>query len=429
MRPLPNLKPLTILALTLMLMLAFGACTPGPSAIVADPNLVQSSAQRLHQPAVPGDLQAVANANNAFALDFYRAVHSQPGNLFYSPYSLSLALAMTYAGARGETAAQMAHTLHFSLPPERLHPAIDALDLQLQDPGQPMLLTVANSLWGQKGQVFQPAFLDTLAQNYGAGLRLADFAAQPEPTRQQINQWVAQQTKDRIRDLIPAGGIDPSTRLALAHAIYFKAEWATPFDPENTHDAPFHPLQGADQTVKMMSLHINTLPYLREADFQALELPYRGAASMILLLPDPGAFEHFEAGLDEKAYSGILAGLQPQLVALSLPKFHFETPFTLAQTLGQMGMPDAFKPSQADFSGMDGQRDLFIGQVIHKAFVAVDEKGTEAAAATAIGLAGARLDPQKPVVLTFDRPFVFLIRDQKSGAVLFAGRLVSAPTN
>lgn len=415
--------------------------TPGQPTRPGQPKelakVLQSQAQRVANPNVPdADLQSLADGNTSFALDFYQAVRGQSGNLFYSPYSLSLALAMVYGGARGETAGQLADTLHFTLPPEQLHPAFNALDQDLNAAagqpsggqyGQLFELSIANSLWGQKDYAFLPEFLDLLAQNYGAGMRLVDYKQNAEAARQEINGWVSRETRERIQNLIPPNGVDALTRLALVNAIYFKADWLQPFEPNYTHDLPFNLLDGGTVQAKGMSFkHATRLYYLDGRGFQAVDLPYMGdTVSMLVVVPDAGQLDAFEAGLTADRFQSIRSGLQPATVALTLPKFQFTSSYSLADTLKGMGLPAAFAAGVADLSGMDGTKDLYISQVYHKAFVAVDEKGTEAAAATAVvvELASAMLQDEV-VPLVVDRPFVFFIYDHATGSILFAGRVV-----
>lgn len=378
----------------------------------------------------PDELQALAEGNSAFAWDLYHLLSREDGNLFYSPYSISLALAMTYAGARGDTERQMAGTLHFDLSQSQLHPAFQALAAELasrsegrqEDEGDRFRLNVANSLWGQEGYPFLPAFLDLLDSYYGAGLRRLDFAAAAEAARQAINTWVEEQTEGRIKDLIQPGVIDSTTRLVLANAIYFNASWAYPFFEGATADGPFHLADGSEVTVPMMRLN-EDLAYAAGDGYQAVELPYTGhQLSMVILLPDEGEMGTFEASLDAARVSEIVSGLARQQVMLTMPRFEFESEFSLGDTLAEMGMVDAFGGA-ADFSGMAGNRDLFISAVVHKAFVAVDEEGTEAAAATAVVVAELAM-PAEPVEMTVDRPFLFLIRDLDTGTLLFVGRVV-----
>jgi len=377
------------------------------------------------------DLTALVSGNNAFAFDLYQALRAEDGNLFYSPYSISLALAMTYAGARGETAQQMADTLHFVLPQDRLHSAFNSLDIELSRRGEDakgkdgggFRLNIVNAIWGQKGYHFLTTFLDPLAENYGAGLRIQDFVGAPEESRITINNWVSDQTEGRIRDLIPQGVIDELTRLVLTNAIYFNAAWQYPFDEDLTSDGSFYPLDGGEVTVPMMR-QTELLGYTEGDGYQAVELLYDGGElSMVILLPAPGQFEAFEGALDAQQVDGIIDRLEQRQVALTMPKFEFESSFGLKEALAEMGMPVAFSES-ADFSGMTGNRDLFIADVIHKAFVSVDEAGTEAAAATAVVMTLTAV-PDTPVEVTVDHPFVFLIRDIETDTILFVGRIVN----
>jgi serpin B len=256
-------------------------------------------------------------------------------------------------------------------------------------------------------------------------LRLVNFQADPEAARQTINQWVSEQTKERIKDLFPQGLINPDTRLALANAIYFKAKWENPFAAASTRPQPFTLLDGSQASIPMMAAHSPMrIPFAKGPGYQAVDLPYKGnAIRMLVLVPDAGTFKEFEAGLKAGKISEALGSLEEKTVALSLPKFTFSSEFRLAKTLSDLGMPDAFDPGRADFSGMTGKPDLFIRDVVHKAFVAVDEEGTEAAAATGVAMElSAALLPDE--TLTVDRPFIFLIRDSATGSILFSGRVL-----
>lgn len=399
----------------------------------AEASLAQSSAPRETEPAAaPADLAELAKGNYAFAFDLYGVLRREQGNLFYSPYSISLALAMTYAGARGETEAQMARTLHYTLPQEQLHRAFNALDLQLAErgkeakgqDGEPFRLKIANSVWGQKDHRFRDEYLAVLAANYGAGLRLVDFINAAEQVRQTINEWVEENTEGKITDLLAEGSIDSLTRLVLANAVYFNAAWKNPFESMATADRPFTLLDGSEVVVPTMR-RTGSYAYARGQGYHALSVPYDGdEIDMILLLPDAGTFEAFESTLTAGEIAATLRGLAPKQVHLSLPKFTYESRFALAETLAALGMPDAFVAEKADFSGMTGERDLFIGEVSHKAFVAVNEKGTEAAAATAVEMrTTAAMEP--PLEFTVDRPFVYLIRDVQTGTILFVGRMLN----
>lgn len=372
------------------------------------------------------DLDALVAGNSRFALDLYRALRTSSGrdpntNLLYSPYSISFALAMTYAGARGETAQQMADTLHFTLPEERLHPAFNALDQSLRsadaDEEDEFRLNLANAIWGQRGYTFREPFLDLLAQHYGAGLRILDFAAQPEAARLTINDWVSEQTEDKIQDLLPQGAIDPSTVLVLTNAIYFNAAWRSPFSEEATHDAPFALLDGSEITVPTMQGTMR-LRYAEGPGYQAIEIPYEGERfGMLIVLPEAGQYATYADAFDADQLETIVDHLQMATFELHMPKFGYRSEFQLADTLGQMGMPAAFR--NADFSGITGTRDLFIDNVYHKGFITVDEAGTEAAAATAVAMA--RSLPER---LQIDRPFIYMIRDTETGSLLFVGEIL-----
>lgn len=404
----------------------------GGEARPAAAQIVRSDQPRVDNPQVSQqDLAALSSGNAAFAFDLYRTLRGQEGNLFFSPYSISVALAMTYAGAVGDTASQMASAMHFDLAPDGLHPAFNAVSQALaaqpeQAPdGTPFELSIANSLWGQQDFGFQPAFLDLLAQNYGAGLRLVDFAADPEAARLAINDWVSDETRDKIRDLIPAGVLDALTRLVLANAIYFKASWLYPFAEEETASEPFYRLDGSAVDVPMMS-QSESFGYGQGDGYAAIQLPYQGAeVSMLLILPDEGQFEAIESQLDASMIDTILGELSYGQVELSLPRWTNETSFELNTALQSLGMVDAFDGDRADFSGMTGARDLFIGAVLHKAFVAVDEVGTEAAAATVVVMKLTSAPIGEPFVFRADRPFLYLIHDGQTGSVLFLGRVLN----
>ncbi len=416
---------LSLLAVILLLSLV-GCCVEG-----AQIGMALSDKHREISPDIStSDLTALVDGNSAFAFDLYQALSDQEGNLFYSPYSISLALAMTYAGARGETEQQMANTLQFTLPQDRLHPAFNGLDLELASRGEGAAgkdekgfrLNIVNAIWGQKDYEFLAEFLDVLAENYGAGLRLLDFVNSPEESRITINDWVSDQTEGRIEDLIPQGVVDALTRLVLTNAIYFNAAWLNPFNEELTGDGTFHLLDGTEVTVPMM-MQTESLGYAEGDGYQVVELPYDGdELSMVIFLPETNRFEEFEDSLDAAGVSGMVQDVEYREVALTMPTFEFESEFSLAETLAAMGMPIAFSAA-ADFSGMTGNRDLTIAEVLHKAFVSVDEAGTEAAAATAVVM---RLTaaPEGLVEVTVDHPFIFLIRDVETGAILFVGRVV-----
>jgi len=421
-RPAMN-NSITTLAIA-MALLSLTAAGCGSPARVA---IAQSARPRETSPGVTNAaLSELSAGNSAFAFDLYQAIRTEDGNLFYSPYSLSIALAMTYAGARGETERQMAETFHYSLPQDRLHPAFNALDLKLTAQDKKSFeLKTANSVWAQADYDFLPDYLDALAENYGAGLRLVDFVDQgeQEKSRVAINDWVSEQTEDKIQDLLAPGILTKMTRLVLANAIYFKAEWETPF-LNGTNDGEFTLLNGDKVTVPMMSRRAET----RHAEgdgYQAVEIPYKGdRIRMIILLPTLGQFEAFEQSLDNERLNAILESLTPTDVKLFMPKFQYAATLPLEDTLSEMGMPDAFTPFVADFSGLDGTHDLYLSHVVHKAFVAVDEMGTEAAAASGVVAEIVSL----PIYVTLDRPFIFVIRDLETDAILFIGRVLNPAT-
>lgn len=389
---------------------------------------VRSDLARELQPNVsPTELETFVSDNTAFAAELYRAVSGKPGNLFMSPHSISTALAMTYAGANGNTATEMAATLRFTLPDAQLHAAFNKLDLELAARAAnasgdtiPFRLTTANAIFGQRDKAFMPPFLDTLAVNYGAGLRVMDFLTDPDGARVTINDWVEDKTNDRIEDLLPDGSITTDTRLVLTNAIYFSAAWEEPFPESETADRPFQ--LGDGTMVSVPSLHhAHERGYAAGDGYRAAELPYDGGQlSMVVVVPDDLAA--FEASLDAQLIGSIVDSLSTHLLDLTLPKFEFDAPLPLKDVLVELGMVDAFTDGAADFSGIDGTRDLLITDVLHKGFVSIDEKGTEAAAATAV-VVGTTSVPE-PATLVVDKPFVFFIRDRPTGAILFVGRVV-----
>ncbi|UCF61384.1 MAG: serpin family protein, partial [Anaerolineaceae bacterium] len=376
----PNQPKLSFVLITVLtsVILTTSGCARGAAAEV-----IHSDLQRETSPQVSlADIQEVTAGNSDFAFRLYQELSEQEGNLFFSPYSISIALAMTFAGARGDTEMEMVETLAFTLPQDRLHPAFNALSLELANRAEPVEtfigkqdgpeLIVANSLWGQVGHPFQLEFLDLLALNYGAGMRLVDFKDNSRAARHAINDWVSDQTKNRIRNLIPPGVLNSLTRLVLANAIYFNADWDSPFERYNTKSGKFHLLDGDQINVQMMS-QAEIFPYSQGESFQLIELPYvNREIVMDILLPDHGQFYAVESSLNAEYVSGILRKLERRGVSLTMPKFEFESSFSISDTLAGMGMPSAFS-STADFSGMDGVRDLEISEVLHKAFVSVDE--------------------------------------------------------
>jgi serpin B len=375
--------------------------------------------------AIDPNQQTVVAGNNKFALELYGKLESQQGNLFLSPYSISTALAMTSAGARGQTEKQMAETLCFApMKTEQFHKTFGEIIGQLNASGEKgrYALVVANALWGQKDYKFLPEFLTLVRENYGGDLRQVDFAAQTETARKTINAWVENKTKDKIKELIKPEMLDPMTRLVLTNAIYFKGKWASQFKPEQTQDAPFTLLDGQNINAPMMH-QTGKFGYMETDILQALEMPYvNDDLSMVVLLPKKAdGIKELEKELVSDNLAGWLGKIHKCEVQIFFPRFKMTSAFELARVLGAMGMPDAFS-GKADFSGMTGNKDLFISAVVHKAYVDVNEEGTEAAAATGVVM---RLTSVgiPPAVFRADHPFIFLIRDNQTGSILFLGRL------
>ena len=374
-------------------------------------------------------IQVVAASNNTFALALYRELRVAEGNLFFSPYSISSALAMTWTGARGNTASQMKEALHFTLPDDDLHRAFGGLTASLNERGEAggYELTVANALWAQRGYPFREAFLELTRAVYEAGLKNVDFAASPEPVRLEINGWVEEKTRNRIKDLLPRGSVTGDTRLVLTNAIYFKGSWAAEFDSNLTVDAPFF-LSAAESIEIPMMYRTGDCDYLEEETFQAVRLPYLNKElSMVVLLPRAvNGLAELEKSLSPGMLAGLAAGFLEQKVKLFLPRFKMTSQFKLREPLAALGMLDAFNPGRADFTGMSERRDLCITAVLHKAFVEVNEEGTEAAAATGIVMGITSVAEPIPVpVFRADHPFIFFIQDNLTGSILFLGRLVN----
>ncbi len=377
-------------------------------------------------------LAALVNGNNEFAFELYKQLSAtKEGNFFYSPYSISLALAMTYAGANGQTEEQMAEVLHFLLEDEELHAAFNKLAIELNsrnevpqnNEAQGFELNIVNATWGQTGFEFMQAFLDVLAENHDAGIRLLDYEKEPEACRQVINDWVYEQTNGKIEDLIPEGAIDEMTRLVLTNAIYFNAAWLHQFNKEFTHDDTFYLLDGSTVTVPMMH-QTDRFSYVNGNNYTAIELLYDiYNMSMVIIMPDEGTFADFENSLTSALVDNIVGGMTSGQVNLTMPKFEFESDFSLNDALKAMGMTDAFSDI-ADFSGITDKADLIISDVVHKAFVSVDEEGTEAAAATAVIISQTSM-PTEIADVNLNHSFIFLIRDIQTGTTLFIGRVTN----
>ena len=406
----------------------------GPAGI----EVIRSPIARDSMPLVADDDRASFGSDSrAFALELYSQAAAQAGNVFMSPYSIRVALGMLYAGARGDTRSEMTTSLRFGLEEPTLHAAFNATDLALsgrpdelvghdspEPPDMPatgdLLLRVVNAAFGQSGLMFETDYLDTLAIHYGGAMYGADFASEPDRERRAINAWVERQTAERIKDLLPQGSIDRSTVLVLANAIYFKGSWLTPFDAAQTRDETFHAPTG-DVSIPMMNGYAEQ--YAAGDGYAALELPYIApAVRMLFVLPDEGRFDEIEAGLDQAQFDAIRGSLSRHSVVLKLPKFSFDSSFELRDALRALGMVQAFDPLEADLSGITGGQGLYVSKVLHKAFVALDEQGTEAAAATAIVTSVVSAPP--PADFFADRPFLFFIYDEPTGQILFAGRVV-----
>lgn len=379
--------------------------------------------------------EAVAG-NTDFAFDLYGKLSNDPnateprgepnGNLFFSPYSLSTALSMTYAGAHGNTEKQMVETLHFTLPNQRLHPAFGTLQKQLvqDDKSRGYQLLLANALWGQKGEPILKEFLDLNKNYYGAGLTLLDFVNETEKSRQTINRWVEEKTKEKIKELIPQGGIIPEVVLVLTNAIYFKGEWQTKFEKKDTEPADFS-ISGKDK-VKVDMMHLKEdFKYYEDEKMQAVELPYKNdELSMLVLLPsDTEGIREIENTLTAKSLNVLLSKMWTTKVDVYFPKFKMTWgTFSLNKALVALGMSDAFDHLKADFTGIKVKRDLWISNVFHQAFIEVNEEGTEAAAGTAVVIVKSI---ELPVVFCADHPFIFIIKDNRSGSILFMGRVMN----
>jgi serpin B len=412
-----------------------GPAVPTESATTGD--LVRAEMPRDAAPDVTdNEIAALVAGDTKFAFDLFRVAAAGGENTMLSPLSIATALTMTYGGARTATAQEMAATLHLGLLDDRIHAARNELDLrittettpQLPDSdSQPFTISTANSVWGQPGYPFLEAFLDLLARDYDAGMYLADFAGDTEGARIAINDWVEEETQGRIKDLIPPGILTPLTVMVLVNVIWFKANWAAPFDPDRTTAGDFTLLDGT--TVEATLMHnLITTQYSKGDGFASAVIPYSGDADMIVVLPDAGRFEEVAAAfgsddLDVRSNGGT------RLLDLTMPRFEFEAEFRLKGALRELGMVAAFNPppgpQSADLTGITERRELFVEDVVHKSFIKVDEQGTEAAAATAVIIN--QLSRPSPATLTLDRPFLFAIQHRSTGEILFIGQ-VTNPT-
>ncbi len=385
-----------------------------------------SSADYYAEAKVWKEVQAVAKSNNEFAFDLYGQLRKDEGNLFFSPTSISTALAMTYAGAEGETEEEMAKTLSFTLPKSEVHSAFASMMATWNAPKKDAYeVRIANRLWGQTGYGFLPKYLAITRKDYGAELAQVDFINAAEQARNQINAWVEKQTNDKITDLISPGAVNSLTRLVLTNAIYFKGKWKHEFDKKATKVAPFTVSVKEKADVSLM-FQKERFKYGETAELQLLELPYKGDdLSMLVLLPKKAdGLSSIEDKLNRDNLDEWSKGMRKQEVQAYIPHFKLTEEFQLNSMLSALGMPSAFDPGKANFSGMNGKRDLYISAALHKAFVDVNEEGTEAAAATGF-VVGTYSLPRKPKVFRADHPFVFMIRDDLTGSILFLGRVVN----
>ncbi|MCD4706239.1 MAG: serpin family protein [Candidatus Sabulitectum sp.] len=368
--------------------------------------------------------------NNEFALDLYTEICDMPeaGNIFFSPYSISSALGMTYSGARGQTALDMAEALHFTLPANGINRAFHSITETLNsgslhgaESGEPFTLAISNGLWVQNGFKLLDEFVAEVTRYYSASVENLDFSNDAEGSREIINDWVAESTMDKILNLIPSGVLGADTRVVLTNAVYFKASWRHPFNEHATSDSRFILTDGSAVSVPTMTQteHFN---YASTEGCSAVELGYTGGnSSMLIILPD-GDMQEFQHNFNADMLETIRGGLSSRNVHLSMPRFEFTKSIGLSDILSSLGMESAFG-SYADFSGFTGNRDLYISEVLHKAFVKVDEEGTEAAAATAVVM-NLLCMPETPLEMTINRPFVFIILDRTTGSIIFIGRVM-----
>jgi serpin B len=433
----------SLLALSVGSLTTAVGCS-GSSSSAPEVQTATSTDARDTQPNVPAsDASQLETGNETFAFALYGQVAragGSGGNLFFSPYSISLALSMAYAGAATTTATEMATALDFTLPPAQLFPAFDQLDLAITTtppaastpgatnpagtpPSVPFTLKVANSLWAAKDLTFVPSFLDTLATDYGAPVRLADFLGNPDGARSEINQWIASETNGKLPAVLGPGSILSSTKLALVDALYFDASWQQPFETAQDGTLTWNGAGGPTQVDSMAQE--NDFAYGHANGIQAVELPYSGGTtSMIVLMPDATGGNTASAPLTAEAYDAAIASLEPTEMILTMPKFRISgATISLKDELSALGMADAFTPG-ADFSALSPMP-LYIQDVLHQAYVNVDDNGTEAAAATVVTLAGGAANPATLPQVTLDHPFTFVIRDIASGTILFAGYLAA----
>ena len=418
-----HLHPSDAKALVLAMVVCFMAA-PVQTQPNANSARLETLREQSPQQAAQKFNQALVKGNTQFGLNLYDTLRLEEGNIFFSPYSISSALAMTYLGARGETANQMASVLRLPADQEEATRAFAVLNKALNGQGENRhyQLDVANALWGTKGVGFLDSFLKAAQDAYDAGLKEMDFVRDAEGSRQTINDWVEQKTHEKIKNLMPPGSIDDHTRLVLTNAIYFKGAWLLPFEEKLTKQSDFTTVRGQKVTAPLME-NTSYFLYLEEGDLQVVELPYAGnELSMLILLPrQVDGLAALEKSLKEEKLSAIESKLLRARVHVSLPRFKMTQSFQLTRSLQVLGMELPFT-ARADFSGMDGKKDLFISAAVHKAYVDVNEQGTEAAAASGVGMTVAS-SPPPPKEFRADHPFLFVIRHKGSDSLLFMGRV------
>jgi serpin B len=438
-------RNLGILALVSLIVLGItiAGCTSAPGTTGTHPAQSPSQSSQTTPPPTGNATTATSSkasvtaANNRFDRDLYMKLANDPqyagNNIFFSPFSISSALAITYEGARGTTADEIRSVFHFPAERATLREGFSRINAGINTGDANYALNTANALWAENTYAFLPDYISTAWRWYSANVTNLDFIGHLEASRRTINSWVAGKTAGKIQELLPAGSINSETRLVITNAVYFKGNWRTQFDANETQDADFRVSPQKTVKVKMMQRTGGdaVYGYTETADLQVLSMPYAHGSgsglSMIVLLPGNDSLAAAEAALDPQNLSALEQRAYSQRVMVYFPKFRVETEYSLRGTLASMGMPTAFT-NAADFSGMDGARDLYVSSVIHKAFVNVDEKGTVAAAATAVGMSRITSLIKKPVpvpVFRADHPFLFLIQDNNTGAILFAGRVTN----
>jgi serine protease inhibitor len=415
---------------TFLLGLLAAACVPAVVSDESAPKPEPSDKQPAQPPvAAPSadDLRVLAAANNAFAFDLYRALPKKDVNMFMSPASIALAVSMTWTGAEGETAAEMQRVLHYDTGAADIGPRWARVAAYLQDPTRPLTLRIANRLFGEQTHRFEPAFTNAMANGYGAPLERLDFIRAADASRRTINAWVEEKTEHRIKDLLPDGMVEPATRLVLVNAIYFLGKWQNRFDKSATSPAPFH-LSATDTKEVPMMRRTDHYGYAEDDAVRAVELPYEGG-SLAMLVVVPKAVDGLAAvenSLDAQKLAALVAKLTPEEMRLAMPRFELSGDgISLKPALEALGMERVFDAERAELGpmGSTAAEPLYVSDAVHKAFVKVDEEGTEAAAATAMQVkAGSAVLPME---LAVDRPFLCFVRDVKSGLVLFMGRIGS----